>query len=140
MSLSHIWFSDHSFAYIELGTLSSGRIPRNGSAGNPVGEVTVFLGYDWSAKRGALEIFRKEFHAHTNYRNALAARIVGATIESACLAAHGLQIEIGTSTGDTLTSASSKGEEPDWDVGFNSYQDGWLHIENRRLQFSTGIR
>lgn len=140
MSVSHIWFSDHSVCYIELGTLSSGRVRRDGLVENSVGEVTVFLGYDWSAKSAGFKVMRKEFHTHTNERDALTARIVGATIESVCLAEHGLEIEIGISTGDTLTSASSKGEEPNWDVGFNSYRDGWLHIEDRRLQFSTGNR
>lgn len=138
MLVSDIWFSDHSICYLELGSLTPGRVRRNGSIGNPVGEVTVFLGYDWSAQSAGLNFSRIYLHKHKDERNALAARILGATIESASIAERGLQIQICLSTGVTLISVSLEDEEPDWDVGFNGYRGGWLGIEDGRLKFRIG--
>jgi hypothetical protein len=135
MLVSHIWFSDHSVCYLELGSLAPGRVRRDGTTGNPVGEATIFLGYDWSANSAGSKFSRKYFHTHKEERDTLVARILGATIEFASLAEHDSEIEIGISTGVALISASAEGEEPDWNVGFNRYQDGCLRIEGGRLQF-----
>jgi hypothetical protein len=137
MRVSHIWFSDHSICYLELGSLTPGRVQRNGSR-NSAGEVTIFLGYDWSAQSAGLNVLRKDFQKHKDERDALVARILDATIKSVSLAGHGSEIEICISTGVTLISASSEGEEPDWDVGFNGYRDGRLGIEGGKLRFRIG--
>lgn len=138
MLVSHIWFSDHSICHLELGALAAGRVRPNGSIGNPVGEVTVFLGYDWEAKSPGLNVTRKFFHTHKDERDALEARILGATVRSATLSEHGLQIQICLSSGVTLSSASPEDEEPDWDVGLNGYRDGWPGIEGGKLLFRIG--
>ena len=136
--MSHIWFSDHSICYLELGALAAGGVRSNGSIGNPVGEVTVFLGYDWEAKSPGLKVTRKFSHAHKDEQNALKARILGATVSSATLSEYGLQSQICLSSGVALSSASPEDEEPDWDVGFNGYRDGWLGIEGGKLHFRIG--
>lgn len=135
--MSHIWFSDHSICYLELGALAAGRVRSNGSIGNPVGEVTVFLGYDWEAKSSELNVTRKFYHTHKCERDTLEARIRGATVSSATLSEQGLKIQICLSSGVTLSSASPEDEEPDWDVGFNGYRDAWLGIEGGKLHFRT---
>jgi hypothetical protein len=121
MRVSHVWFSDYSICYIELGTLSDGRVLPNGLTGNPFGEATVFLGYDWLVKSGTKAFSRLALHAHVHERDVLGAKMIGQTIESACLDEAGLEIEIGLSNGVILMSASSNDEDPTWDVGVNGY-------------------
>lgn len=122
MSVSHIWFSDYSICYIELGALSAGRVLRNGRTGSPSGEATVFLGYDWLIKSGREELSRLELHANVDERDVLASRMIGQTIESACLDATRLEIEIGISNGVILVSASSFDEDPTWHVSIRLLQ------------------
>lgn len=119
MRVSDVWFSDYSICYMELGHLFPGRVLPNGSTSHPVGEITVFLGYDWSAVIAGVEVSRMAYHAHRDERDTLVASVVGATIESASLVEPDMEIEIGLSTGVLLKSASTDNERPDWDVGFN---------------------
>ena len=137
MLVSHVWFSDHSICYLELGPLAPGRVRPNGSVGNPVGEVTVFLGYDWLVKSASSKAFRKDLHENKNERDALVIKIIGATVESTSLFESSLEIEIHLSSGLTLVSFSTDDDGPDWNVGFNGYRNGWLNIEGGRLQFHT---
>lgn len=118
MCVSHVWFSDHSICYLELGVLGPGRVRRNGTVGNPRGEVTVFLGYDWIAKSLGYLRSRKEIHMHDADLDALTEKVVGAMIESASLSEHSNELEISLSTSYMLASVSSD-NETDWDVYFN---------------------
>jgi hypothetical protein len=122
MRVSHIWFSDYSICYVELGALSAGRVLRNGKTGNPRGEASVFLGYDWLIKSGYEELSRLELHANMDERDVLASKMIGQTIDSACLGATRLEIEIGISNGVVLKSASSFDEDPTWNVQFRLLQ------------------
>jgi hypothetical protein len=140
MSVSHVWFSDYSICYIELGALSAGRVLPNGLTGSPFGEATVFLGYDWLVKSEREELSRLALHANVNERDVLAAKMIGQTIELASLSATGLEIEITLSDGVTLSSVSSNNEHPTWDVGFDGYSAGVLGIEDRMLRFRSGNR
>lgn len=138
MLVSHVWFSDYSICYLELGSLSPRRSRPNGSAGNAVGEVTVFLGYDWGVERAGVALSRIELHKHENERDALVASMLGAPILTASLAEPGMEMKIGLSTGVIITTASSEGEDPDWNVVFRRFRNGWLHIQGGRLQFNIG--
>lgn len=91
---------------------------RNGTVGNPRGEVTVFLGYDWLATSSGYLISRKEIHMHDVDLKALTVKVVGAMIESASLSEHSNELEISPSTGYVLASFSSD-NETDWSVCFN---------------------
>lgn len=130
---SHIWFSDYFVCYIELGELSLGRIRRDGSVGNSIGEITIFLGYDWKAKSADSNILRKDLQR--SGIEAFVGQIKGATVTSVTLVDDGQEIEIGFSTGITLVSVSPENEQPDWDVGFGNYQNGYFCIEDGKLQF-----
>ena len=106
--------------------------------GNPTGEVTIFLGYDWIAKNAESELGRRDVHQNKHELDALVAVVLGASVECACLGKEGMEIEISLSTGVTLFSASLDLEGPDWDVGFNKNRRGWLHVKGGRLQFEMG--
>ncbi|MYM97972.1 hypothetical protein [Duganella vulcania] len=118
MRVSHVWFSDHSICYLELGVLEPGRVRPNGTVGNPRGEVTVFLGYDWLVKSFGYQKSRKYFHMHAADLNTLAEKIIDTTIQWASLSETGNELEISLSTGDMLESVSSD-NETDWNICFN---------------------
>lgn len=140
MRVSLVWFSDYSICYVELGALSARKVLPNGLTGNPFGNATVFLGYDWLVKTSLEELSRLALHANAKKRDVLTAKMIGQTIESACLSAPGLEIEIRLSNGITLMSASSNDEEPTWDVGFDGYSAGVLGVEKRMLRFLSESR
>lgn len=87
--------------------------------GNPRGEATVFMGYDWFIKGSELEFSRKDLHPQQNKLDALANKIVGASIEFASLSEGGNELEIALSMGYTLASISPDNDGPDWSVTFN---------------------
>jgi hypothetical protein len=118
MRLSHVWFSDHSVCYLELGELAPGRIRPSGSIGNPSGEVTIFLGYDWCAKGPGYEVTRAGIHMRDAELDKVAKNLVGATIELVSLCKNGLEIEISLSTGYTIASVSLD-DEQDWSISVN---------------------
>jgi hypothetical protein len=95
---SHVWFSDHSICYLELGSLGPGRVRPNGSVGNPRGEVTVFMGYDWLVTGPDFSKSRKDLHPQQKDLETIVEKIIGARVE---LAIIGLDddIEISLSTG-----------------------------------------
>ena len=48
LPVSHVWFSDHSVVYLELGDLKPNPKQRgDGSQMNPNGEMSIYCGYDW---------------------------------------------------------------------------------------------
>lgn len=119
MRVSHVWFSDHSICYLELGALAPGRMRKNGTVGNPRGEATVFMGYDWFIKGSDFEFSRKDLHPQQDKLDALTNKIVGASIESASLSEGGNELEISLSVGYTIASISPDNDGPDWSVTFN---------------------
>lgn len=133
--MSHAWFSDYSICYLELGSLGPGRVRPNGSVGNPRGEICVFLGYDWLVQSASAKFVRLDLHEDKAERDALFARIIGATVASASLCEDGLEIELRLSTGLTLQSVSTDDDGPDWGLGFHGELDGWLVTKNGSLQF-----
>jgi hypothetical protein len=133
--ISHIWFSDYSICYLELGALKAGRKLRNGRIGNPRGEFTVFLGYDWRAEIAGRSRSRLDFHAKEFERVALVTKLEGAVIRSIELMAENFEIEIGLSTDVVLRTISDKGGDPDWSIKFDKQVQGYLCIENHELKF-----
>lgn len=119
MRVSHVWFSDHSICYLELGALAPGRMRKNGAVGNPRGEATVFMGYDWFIKGSDFEFSRKDLHPQQDKLDALTNKIVGASIESASLSGGGNELEISLSVGYKIASISPDNDGPDWSVTFN---------------------
>jgi hypothetical protein len=47
MKVGHLWRGYGSAIFVEFGELSPGGILRDGSAGNPVGEITLSIEWSW---------------------------------------------------------------------------------------------
>jgi len=47
MKVGHLWRGYGSAIFLELGALSLGRARRDGSPGNPVGELTIAIQWSW---------------------------------------------------------------------------------------------
>ena len=121
MRVSHVWFSDHSICYIELGSLRPGRVRPNGTVGNPDGDVTVFMGYDWLVVGPDFAKSRKYLHPRQEELEAIVAKIIGARIELAAYSDKDRQeIEIFLSTGLKILSVCTDEDGPDWSVTFNA--------------------
>ena len=73
--ISHVWFSDYSICYLELGELKAGRKLPNGRIGSPSGEFTLFLGYDWQAEISGHSSYRLDFHANEFERESLVTKL-----------------------------------------------------------------
>src|SRR5215212_6707719 len=47
MKVGHLWRGYGSAIFVEFGELSPGRIRLDGSAGNPIGEITLRIEWSW---------------------------------------------------------------------------------------------
>jgi hypothetical protein len=114
--VNHVWFSDYSICYLELGELKPGRTLPNGQLGSPSGEFTLFLGYDWNVEFGGLHRSRLDLHGNDIERESLMAQFQGAVVRSVDLVAGSSEIEIRLSTNIVLRTASADGEDPSWSI------------------------
>jgi hypothetical protein len=135
--ISHVWFSDYSICYLELGALKAGRKLPNGRIGNPEGEFTLFLGYDWQAEISGRSSYRLDFHANEFERESLVTKLQGAVVRSVELIEENSEIEIGLSTNVVLLTMSDEGDGPDWRIKFDKQVQGYLFIENYELKFES---
>jgi len=122
--VSCVWFSDYSICYLEFGALGAGRKLANGRIGNPTGEFTVFLGYDWTSEFSGLQRSRLDFHANEIERESLVSKLQGAVVRTVELIAASAELEIGLSTGVVLRTISDEGEDPDWSIKINKQVRG----------------
>jgi hypothetical protein len=119
LRISHVWFSDHSVCYLELGRLGPGRIRPNGSVGNPRGEATLFMGYDWLVTGTDFAKSRADLHPRQDELETIMKKVLGAQVELATLSETNDEIEIFLSTGLKLLSVCHDNDGPDWSVNFN---------------------
>lgn len=135
--ISHVWFSDYSICYLELGALKAGLKLPNGIVGNPDGEFTLFLGYDWTSEVSGQVKTRLDFHANESERELFVAKLHNAVIRSVDLITENCEIEIGLSTGVVLRTVSDKADGPDWSIKFDKQVQGYLCVKNRKLMFES---
>lgn len=133
--VNHVWFSDYSICYLELGELKAGRLLPNGRLGNPSGEFVLFLGYDWRVEFCGLHRSRLDLHGNDIERESLLAELQGAVIRSVDLVAESSEIEIRLSTNAVLRTTSDDGEDPSWSIKFDKQVQGHLCIANQELNF-----
>lgn len=133
--VSHVWFSDYSICYLEFGALKAGARLPNGRLGNPSGEFTLFLGYDWVSEVCGLHRTRLELHANALTRDSLAAMLQGTVVRSVNLVAGSSEIELCFSTDIVVRTASDEAGDPSWIITFDKHIQGYLCIEDRELKF-----
>jgi len=141
LPVSHIWRGYGSAIFLELGELKPGRVRRDGSAGNPVGEWT--LGIEWSWRiEGKRRIWCGSWSEEDRWPRAFA-RMQGKTVSSVSLYGRLPEIALGLSNGLYLLSMMTAEGDPEWGLtqrsGGNSIsisvRAGRLHIDARPTTF-----
>ncbi len=130
--ISHVWFGDYSALYLELGELAPGHVRRDGSLGNPIGEVTVYVGFDWRIERKKAAFITSQ--ARPIQYDALIEQFKGAAIVSISLSSSSKELEILFSNSNSLVTQTSDSPDPEWSVGFNVPSMGHLSVEKGILR------
>lgn len=98
--LSHSWIVDGAL-FLEFGALSPSSLRRrDGSLGNPTGEVSVCLYGGWSCR--------------SEDGDRPPAALVGLKLASGTLLGEPPELDLAFESGVRITSSSAKGEAPEW--------------------------
>jgi len=130
MNISHVWFGNGSALFLELGKLSEGRKRKDGSAGNPEGEVTIIVDYGWRVERQR-SIFCGSGDSKRRWES-VSKKLHGASILSAQVVGRIPELQLKLSNGLWLVTFSRYEGQPNWGVGFNARGLGWLCIKGGR--------
>ena len=114
MAASHVWLGHGKALYVELGALKQGTPRRDGSLGNPAGEVTLYAGYDWLIEGTGFTVNSR----HDSIDHGVVGLLRGEAIVAVKAEGVGPQIDVAFSGGIRLRSASLADDEPDWTVTF----------------------
>ena len=137
--VSHVWFGDYSALYIELGELSLGKVRRNGTTGNPRGEITIYVGFDWRIEKaksivGGKNLSRKK-------RRSIIGGLPQRTIEKIEIVGRIPELQIQFSSSLWLITFNLSASQPDWSIGFNAMglghlcvNRGSLHVDRRNAK------
>jgi len=130
LKVSIIWFGDYSALYLELGELTP-QSRKDGSAGHPLGEVTLYAGFDWRVE-GPRSI-RGGSKSRRSRRGVLAKRLEGSTILKAEVTGRIPELAVHFSNGWWLVTFDAYGGQPEWTIHFNKPDLGHLGVKNGRL-------
>lgn len=131
MTVSHVWFGHGSALFLELGSLSQGKKRKDGSVGNPQGEITVMADYDWRVER------QRSILGGSNdspkRRVSISNKLLRATIVSAKTVGRIPELQLQLSNGLWVVTFCHDEGQPTWAVGFKSLGLGWLCVERGKL-------
>ncbi|RYD27096.1 MAG: hypothetical protein EOP87_21710 [Verrucomicrobiaceae bacterium] len=131
MPVSHVWFSDYSVFYMELGELTPNtERRRDGSFMNPRGEVSVYAGFDWRIER-AQSIWCGR-HDSRKRRESVIGSLVGTVLTEATVSSRISELSIGFSNGLWLATFDMSKGGPEWHIGFQG--NGYLDTCRGRLR------
>jgi hypothetical protein len=129
--ISHVWQSDHSALYLELGPLSPGKLHKNGVVGNPVGLRTIYAGYKWRVEDAHSAVVTSS--CDYGARVSVLAQLTGARVSSATLTGHIPELLISFDNGMWLATFTLSKGQPEWTVTFCEGPTVHLCIEQGRL-------
>ena len=130
--VTHTWFGDYSSLYIELGELTSRR-RKDGTAGNPTGEITIYAGFDWRVERPRSILGGSK--SPTTRWPILAKMIEGATVRSVEMTGRLPELLVGLSNGLTLATFNAYRGQPGWTISFRKLGLDHLCVKNGRLSY-----
>jgi hypothetical protein len=116
--ISYVWFGDYSSLYIELGTLGPGKSFKNGKVGNPIGEITIYMGFDWVAKENSLVIGGSK-NSRPQYK-LLASKLLNTCLLNAEVVAGSNHLQLVFTNNLTFITSGLENSEPEWSVSLNS--------------------
>ena len=138
LPVSHVWFSDYSIVFFELGELTPSELVRDdGSQGNPDGEVTVYAGFDWRIER-ARSIYCGKRDTQKR-RDSVCERLLGSTVVESSVFGRIPELNIGFSSGLWLVTFSLFRGNPDWSIGFRQ-SGSYLTARGTKLVLEPGTK
>ena len=133
--VSHVWLGDYSALYVELGELSPGRIRRNGSIGNPRGEITIYVGFDWRIEK--IKSIVGGRNASTKKRCSIVEGLLQRTVETVEISSRIPELQIQFSSGLWLVTFNPNAGQPNWSIGFNALGLGHLCVNRGSLNIDS---
>lgn len=141
LTISHVWIGHGSALFLELGILSE-RIKRDGSIGNPQGEITVIVDFDWRVERK--KSIMGGSHDERKHCIALSCKLLGAMIKTARVVGRIPELEIELSNNLWVSTFSHDKGQPTWAVMFKALKlgtlcvkRGCLVLDERALHFDS---
>lgn len=119
LPVSHVWFGDHTALFIELGNLTESKLTRrNGTHGNPCGQVTIMADCAWriESKRS---IVAGQGSAEKRL-DTMRDRLILQRVESVSTLGVLPELNIHFTNNLRLLTFSRYEGQPDWSILFNS--------------------
>ena len=135
MVISHTWLGHGSALFLELGTLSEGRNRKDGSVGNPQGEISVIIDFNWRVERqrsilGGSNDSKKRC-------NSISQKLLGASVISAQVVGRIPELQLQLSNGLWVVTFSHYKGQPSWAVLFKSLGLGALCVERGKVHVDS---
>lgn len=111
MKLSHVWDGYAGTVFLEFGQLSKS-IKSDGTAGNPNGEISIGIEWNWQLLDKNSTICTSE-DAEDRWI-AILKELVGANIVSLDLVGQPPELELNFNSGQILVSVADDEDEPTW--------------------------
>lgn len=136
--ISHIWQGHGSAVFLEIGTLTP-TVRRDGTSGNPTGEIGVMVECSWRIEANHSIICGSWSNEHL--WQPTFERLKGETITKFELFGAIPELLIETRDGVRFMSFSTAEEQPDWTVfDRRGAVDTWFHVKNGNLSFDHGAK
>jgi len=132
----HVWFGHGSALFLELGTLAEGKKRKDDSIGNPKGEITVIIDFNWRVERqksilGGSSDSKKRCVS-------ISQKLLGASVISTQVVGRIPELQLQLSNGIWVVTFSHYKGQPSWAVLFKTLGLGALcvergkrHVDNR---------
>lgn len=122
---------------MELGSLSKGRRRKDGSLGNPQGEITVMIDFDWRVER-VRSILGGSHDSKVRCIN-ISKKLIGAAVISAQIVGRLPELQIELSSRLWVVTFSHEKGQPSWTILFKKLGIGSLNVKNGTLNFDRRI-
>lgn len=139
LPVSHVWRGYGSALFVELGDLTPTRVRRDGSPGNPEGEMSLMIEWSWRIERPR-SILCGSFSEETKWPGAFA-KLVGSTVENVTIFGRLPEVSLAFSNGLHLSSFMTADGQPQW-VLFDRRKPttSWLAVERGAVTYGVEER
>lgn len=132
-SVSHTWRGYGSSIFLEFGALAEGRRRKDGSIGNPIGELTLMLEWGWRIEKE--KSILGSFCSSDRRMQSMLKKIIGAQVIDVVFYERLPEISVSLSNGLYIASFGVEGQ-PSWallarnpKLGSLCVKRGYLNIE-----------
>jgi hypothetical protein len=135
MTISHVWLGFGSALFLELGILTEGRKRKDDSVGNPKGEITIMVDYDWR-----IEGNRSILGGSQDSRKrciSISKKLLQTSVISAQLVGRIPELQLQLSNGLWVVTFSHQKGQPSWAILFSALGLGSLGVERGKLKVDS---